>query len=74
LVADSALDFVGVSKSSPSTTCGETELPLSRKWPSRNPCKGSCHAANISAYKNQFGRIGIVAGSRGFTARRSCAR
>ena len=66
LVADSALDFVGrlevvpLAELTPDKT-GEAELAtpetLRRLLPRRK----------FSSYKNQFGRVGIVAGSRGFT-------
>ncbi len=66
LVADSAIDFVGrlevvlldeLRAGDPGG--GEVAIPESLRYllPRRK----------YSAYKNQFGRIGIVAGSRGFT-------
>jgi hydroxyethylthiazole kinase-like uncharacterized protein yjeF len=66
LVADGALDFVGrlevvsLAELQPKETSGaELAIPesLCELLPRRK----------YSAYKNQFGRIGIVAGSRGFT-------
>ena len=66
LVADNALDFVGrlevvpLDELRPKEASGaELAIPESL-----------CHLLprrKFSAYKNQFGRIGIVAGSRGFT-------
>ena len=66
LVADDALDFVGrlevvpLDELQPKET-GGAELATPESL---------CHLLprrKFSAYKNQFGRIGIVAGSRGFT-------
>ena len=68
LVADSALDHVGRLE----------VVLLDQLAPSSSPRPGSLLAIpeglapllprrNFSAYKNQFGRIGIVAGSRGLT-------
>ena len=66
LVADSALDFVGrlevvpLAELQPATSGGPelaTAESRSRLLPRRR----------YSAYKNQFGRSGVVAGSRGFT-------
>ena len=66
LVADSALDFVGRLE----------VVPLAELQPNK---RGTAELATpeslrdllprrpYSSYKNQFGRIGIVAGSRGFT-------
>ena len=65
LIVDSALDFVGrlevvplVDLVPPETTPNETLVSrhsLSTIWPRRK----------FSAYKNQFGRVGVVAGSKG---------
>ena len=66
LVADSAIDFVGrlevvpLAELQPDASGGPevaTADSLSSLLPRRS----------YSSYKNQFGRIGIVAGSRGFT-------
>lgn len=65
LLADDALDFVGRLEVIPlaalttASRAAEVAIPetLSALLPRRK----------YSAYKNQFGRIGIVAGSRGFT-------
>ena len=66
LVADDALDFVGRLEVVPLAElqpkeAGGAELAIPESL---------CHLLprrKFSAYKNQFGRIGIVAGSRGFT-------
>jgi NAD(P)H-hydrate epimerase len=66
LIVDSALDFVGRIQI----------VPLPGIWPeagSPNEVAASPHSLSpllprrkFSAYKNEFGRIGVVAGSRGF--------
>jgi ADP-dependent NAD(P)H-hydrate dehydratase / NAD(P)H-hydrate epimerase len=66
LVVDSALDFVGRLQ----------VVPLPGLWPeaaAHNEIAATAPALNtylprrkFSAYKNQFGRIGVVAGSKGF--------
>ena len=66
LVADSALDFVGrlevvpLPELQPDAT-GDSELATAEALRDLLPRR------KYSAYKNQFGRIGIVAGARGFT-------
>ncbi|HEY3663099.1 MAG TPA: NAD(P)H-hydrate dehydratase, partial [Chthoniobacterales bacterium] len=66
LVADSAIDFVGrlelvpLPELQPNET-GDSELATPESLAGLLPRR------KYSAYKNQFGRIGIVAGSRGFT-------
>lgn len=67
LIVDSALDFVGRIE----------VVPLPGLWPdaaAANELAASPHSLGpilerrkFSAYKNQFGRIGVVAGSKGFT-------
>ncbi len=66
LVADSAIDFVGRLALVPlpelrPDEVGESELATPETLHDLLPRR------NYSAYKNQFGRIGLVAGSRGFT-------
>ncbi len=66
LVADSAIDFVGrleLVQLSELQAEAETDSGLATPEALRDllPRRG------YSAYKNQFGRIGLVAGSRGFT-------
>jgi hydroxyethylthiazole kinase-like uncharacterized protein yjeF len=66
LIVDSALDFVGRIEI----------VPLADLWPDAsapNELAASPHSfgsvlsrRKFSAYKNQFGRIGVVAGSKGF--------
>ena len=66
LIVDSALDFVGRIE----------VVPLPELWPDAaapnelvaTPCSLSSILSRrkFSAYKNQFGRIGVVAGSKGF--------
>ncbi len=66
LVADDALDFVGRLEVAPldelqPKEAGDAELAIPESL---------CHLLprrKFSSYKNLFGRIGIVAGSRGFT-------
>jgi ADP-dependent NAD(P)H-hydrate dehydratase / NAD(P)H-hydrate epimerase len=73
LVADSALDFVGRLEVVPLDNLWSDNFPLVR--PGESPSELATPESlrdllprrNYSAYKNQFGRIGIVAGSRGFT-------
>ncbi len=66
LVADSALDFVGrlevvaLEELTPDET-GAAQLATPETLRSLLPRR------KFSSYKNQFGRLGIVAGSRGFT-------
>jgi hydroxyethylthiazole kinase-like uncharacterized protein yjeF len=65
LVADSALDFVGRLEVVPlqdlQSEAGGDEVAIPETL------RGLLPRRSFSAYKNQFGRIGIVAGSRGFT-------
>ncbi len=66
LIVDSALDFVGRIEI----------VPLADLWPDAtapNELAASPHSLSsilsrrkFSAYKNQFGRVGVVAGSKGF--------
>jgi NAD(P)H-hydrate epimerase len=67
LVADSAIDFIGrlevvpLDELQPEKTEAHAELATPESLRDLLPRR------KYSAYKNQFGRIGIVAGSRGFT-------
>lgn len=65
LVADAALDFVGrlevIQLDALQTDEVSAEVAISESLRDLLPRR------KFSAYKNQFGRIGIVAGSRGFT-------
>ncbi len=67
LVADGAIDFVGrlevvpLAELQPDDTVAYDKLATPESLGSLLPRR------QFSAYKNQFGRIGIVAGSRGFT-------
>jgi ADP-dependent NAD(P)H-hydrate dehydratase / NAD(P)H-hydrate epimerase len=66
LVADAALDFVGRLEvvALEELTPGETnEAQLATP----ETLRGLLPRRKFSSYKNQFGRLGIVAGSRGFT-------
>jgi ADP-dependent NAD(P)H-hydrate dehydratase / NAD(P)H-hydrate epimerase len=66
LIVDSALNFVGRIE----------VVPLTNMWPDAtapNELAASPHSLSslltrrkFSAYKNQFGRVGVVAGSKGF--------
>src|SRR5947209_1203508 len=67
LVADAALDHVGRIE-----TVSLRDLTLDGRTPdatvaSAASLRGILPRRNFSAYKNQFGRVGIVAGSRGLT-------
>lgn len=65
LLADAALDFVGrlevVPLAALQSEAGPAEVAIPQTLGPLLPRR------KYSAYKNQFGRIGIVAGSRGFT-------
>jgi ADP-dependent NAD(P)H-hydrate dehydratase / NAD(P)H-hydrate epimerase len=65
LVADSVLDFVGRLEvvSLPDLTAEGTPSKLAATASSLRPL---LPRRRFSAYKNQFGRIGVVAGSKGF--------
>ena len=78
LVADAAIDFVGRLEvvvldelrrdellSEPSAL--QSQRPLVQELAIPESLRGLMPRRNFSSYKNQFGRIGIVAGSRGFT-------
>ena len=78
LVADGAIDFVGRLEvvvlddlrrdellSEPSAL--QSQRPLVQELAIPESLRGLVPRRKYSAYKNQFGRIGIVAGSHGFT-------
>ena len=71
LVADSAIDFVGRLEVVPldelQARADARPRIRRRSWRRRNRSVQLLPRRKYSAYKNQFGRIGIVAGSRGFT-------
>ena len=67
LVADPALDFVGRLEVVVLDDLRRDELPLVQELAIPESLRGLVPRRRYSAYKNQFGRIGIVAGSRGFT-------
>ena len=75
LVADAALDFVGRLEVVPLDELRRDELPLVQGRAEAPPSEVATPESlrellprrRYSAFKNQFGRIGIVAGSRGFT-------
>jgi NAD(P)H-hydrate epimerase len=66
LLADRALDFVGRLEVIPlPLETGRAEARPSVATP--QSLRALLPRRNFSAYKNQFGRVGVVAGSRGFT-------
>jgi hydroxyethylthiazole kinase-like uncharacterized protein yjeF len=68
LLADSAIDFVGRLEVVPLAELRSDGLPLLQpELAIPESLRGLLPRRKYSAYKNQFGRIGIVAGSRGFT-------
>ena len=66
LVADSAIDFVGRLELVPLPELQPDEGSAS-ELATPESLRGLLPRRKYSAYKNQFGRIGLVAGSRGFT-------
>jgi NAD(P)H-hydrate epimerase len=67
LIADAALDFVGRLEVVVLDDLRRDDLPLVEELAIPESLRGLLQRRKYSAYKNQFGRIGIVAGSRGFT-------
>ncbi len=76
LVADNAINFVGRLEVVDLPEFRRDELPLVRGRAEARPSEMAATAASLgdllprrkyNSYKNQFGRIGIVAGSKGFT-------
>ncbi len=66
LVADSAIDFVGRLELVPLPEL-QPEKESDSELATPEALRPLLPRRKYSAYKNQFGRIGIVAGSRGFT-------
>ena len=66
LVADAALDFVGRLEVVPLAEL-QPDKSSGAELATPEALAGLLPRRKYSAYKNQFGRIGIVAGSRGFT-------
>ncbi len=66
LLADSAIDFVGRLELVPLPELQPEEGSAS-ELATPESLRGLLPRRKYSAYKNQFGRIGLVAGSRGFT-------
>jgi ADP-dependent NAD(P)H-hydrate dehydratase / NAD(P)H-hydrate epimerase len=67
LVADSAIDFVGRLEVVPLEQLHPEQIETSPELATSKSLRDLLPRRKYSAYKNQFGRIGIVAGSRGFT-------
>jgi hydroxyethylthiazole kinase-like uncharacterized protein yjeF len=67
LVADSAIDFVGRLEVVPLDELQPAETEAHAELATPESLRDLLPRRKYSAYKNQFGRIGIVAGSRGFT-------
>jgi ADP-dependent NAD(P)H-hydrate dehydratase / NAD(P)H-hydrate epimerase len=67
LVADCAIDFVGRIEVVPLDELEPEQIKTSAELATRESLRDLLPRRKYSAYKNQFGRIGIVAGSRGFT-------
>ena len=74
LVADAAIDFVGRLEVVVLDDLRRDDLPLIQELAIPESLRELLPRRKYSAYKNQFGRIGLVAGSRGLPARRCCAR
>lgn len=66
LIADGALNYVGRMEVVPLDELRSTEKKLNEVIASPLAFCGLLPRREYSAYKNQFGRIGIVAGSKGF--------
>jgi len=67
LVADSAIDFVGRLEVVPLDELQPEKIESHAELATPESLRDLLPRRKYSAYKNQFGRIGIVAGSRGFT-------
>ena len=67
LVADDAIDFVGRLEVVVLDDLRRDELPLVQELAIPESLGPLLPRRKYSAYKNQFGRVGLVAGSRGFT-------
>jgi NAD(P)H-hydrate epimerase len=66
LIADGALNYVGRMEVVPLDELRSTEKKSNEVIASPQAVCGLLPRREYSAYKNQFGRIGIVAGSKGF--------
>ena len=66
LVVDNALDFVGRLEVVPIAAL-QPDNPVTAELATPESLRELLPRRAYSSYKNQFGRIGIVAGSRGFT-------
>jgi NAD(P)H-hydrate epimerase len=67
VVADAALDFVGRLKVIPLQELRWRDSSSQEELAIPEALRGLLPRRKYSAYKNQFGRVGILAGSRGFT-------
>lgn len=66
LIVDAALDFVGRLEVIPLPDLAPAEGALNEIAATAHSLNPLLRRRKFSAYKNQFGRIGIVAGSKGF--------
>jgi hydroxyethylthiazole kinase-like uncharacterized protein yjeF len=67
LLADNALDFVGRLEVVPLPDLNPGKAAPSDMVATAHSLRSLLPQRKFSAYKNQFGRIGVVAGSKGFT-------
>ncbi len=67
LVADAAIDFVGRLEVVVLDDLRRDEFPFAQELSIPQSLRAYLPRRKFSSYKNQFGRIGIIAGSRGFT-------
>jgi ADP-dependent NAD(P)H-hydrate dehydratase / NAD(P)H-hydrate epimerase len=66
LIVDSALDFVGRLEVVPLPDLAPQDAALNDLAATAPSLRALCARRKFDAYKNQFGRIGVVAGSKGF--------
>jgi hydroxyethylthiazole kinase-like uncharacterized protein yjeF len=66
LIVDSVLDFVGRIEVVPLPDLAPADGSPSETVATPHSLRGLLPRRKFNAYKNQFGRIGVVAGSRGF--------
>lgn len=66
LIVDSALDLVGRLEVVPLVDLAPPELAANETLASAHSLGPLLPRRKFSAYKNQFGRVGVVAGSKGF--------
>lgn len=66
LIVDAALDFVGRLEVVPLVDLTPPEIAPNETLASRHSIGSLLTRRKFSAYKNQFGRVGVVAGSQGF--------